>query len=178
MNSMVSFLIFFSKSLATPHLSIHLSSNWPRYKFSYYNFALYKLYAFSLSLAYSEICFKCQWHLSWYVHTKRAFYMAASPEQRDWRRLMRKCGPSLGLAFTEGTRGCRICFKVIGCKYWRYWARGCHTCNKVIGCKCVFISHYTYRSVLGKHKSRFWPAWVPSWDITSIHLYRSCYIDS
>ena len=41
-----------------------------------------------------------------------------------------------------------------------------------------------YRSVLGKcpwalkHNSRFWPAWALSiWDINSIHLYRSCYID-
>ena len=40
-----------------------------------------------------------------------------------------------------------------------------------------------YCSVLGKrpwalkHTSQFWPAWVLTQDIISIHLYRSCYID-
>ena len=28
-----------------------------------------------------------------------------------------------------------------------------------------------------KHKSQFWPAWALTWDITSICLYRSCYVD-
>ena len=41
----------------------------------------------------------------------------------------------------------------------------------------------TYHSVLGKrpwalkYTLRFWPAWVLTWDIISIRLYRSCYID-
>ena len=32
-------------------------------------------------------------------------------------------------------------------------------------------------SAHGKHTSQFWPAWALTWDITSIYLYRSCYID-
>ena len=53
--------------------------------------------------------------------------LAVSPALSDWRRLLRQCDLSLmvlGLAFPEGTRGCR-------------------TCTNVIGCKFVFIPHYT-----------------------------------
>lgn len=54
--------------------------------------------------------------------------LAVSPALSDWRRLMMQCDLSrivLGLAFPEGTRGCRTCIKVIGCKF-------------------IFIPHYTY----------------------------------
>ena len=52
--------------------------------------------------------------------------LAVSPALSDWQRLLRQCDLSLmvlGLAFPEGTCGCR-------------------TCTNVIGCKFVFIPHY------------------------------------
>ena len=54
--------------------------------------------------------------------------LAVSPVLRDWWRLMMQCDLSLivlGLAFPEGTRGCRTCIKIIGYKF-------------------VFIPHYVH----------------------------------
>ena len=47
----------------------------------------------------------------------------------------------------------------------------------------IFVHIVIYCSVLGKrpwalkHKWQFWPAWALTRDITSMRLYRSCYID-
>ena len=78
---------------------------------------------------------------------------------------------------------------LLECGYYFIFKGQVHVCLRKRGVPpCYTIQWATsldvnYRSVPGKrpwalkHNSRFWPSRALTWDITSIRLYRSCYID-